>query len=541
MMDTQQSKPRKGKGVKKTKTIQYEAYYGEEKTIKKDIKENVKIIRELFGDADDLTVRKVTIGESKNQIASVITIDGLTNGTFVQDFILKELMLGIRQSNLDGKTAKKESFLETIQKHSLPISGVEELMDFKLICEKLMGGATVVLFDGFQTALGLDTKGWADRGITEPIAESVVRGARDCFNETMRTNTMLVRRRIKDINLRVVKREVGRITKTDVNIMYIEGIANEVILSDLLSRIDLIDVDGILESSNIEELILDEPHSMFPTMYATERPDKVAGNLLEGRIAVIVDGTPFALILPAVFIQFFQAVEDYYHRSVFSTFIRLLRFLCFFLVLYTPAVYLAITTFHQEMLPTALLISISGQRESVPFPAVVEVLFMEFTFEILREAGLRMPRTIGSAISIVGALVLGEAAVSAGVVSSIMVIIVSITAISSLIFPDYNFSNPLRILRFIFIILAATLGLFGIMIGTMFLLLHLCGLRSFGVPYMYPLAPLNLKGLKDAFIRAPINRLNQRPSIMTGSDIMRQDEQQKNIKKQVKQSQEKEG
>ena len=531
-MDFQQ-KDKKNKAVKKTKTLQYEGYYGEEKPLKKALAENIKIIREILGEADDLIIREVSLGQTKNKLGAVIFIDGLTNGTYLHDYILKELMLGMRQSNLSEKIYKKESFFETIEKHALPISDIEEVMDFKLLCEKLMSGDSIILFDGFQKGLGLDTKGWVDRGISEPTAETTVRGPQDSFNETLRVNTMLIRRRIRDINLRVLKREVGAVTKTSLAIMYIEGIANESIISDVLSRIDLIDVDGIIESANVEELIMDESKSIFPTVYATERPDKVAGNLLEGRIAIVTDGTPFVLILPVVFIQFFQATEDYYHHAIFSTFVRIIRYVAFFLVLLTPALYIAITTFHQEMLPTDLLVSISGQRESVPFPAVVEVLFMELVFEILREAGLRMPRAIGSAISIVGALVLGESAVSAGIVSSIMVIIVSLTAISSLIYPEYTFSSPLRLLRFAFIFLAAIFGLFGIWIGLFLLSIHLCGLRSFGVPYMYPIAPFNLQGMKDSFIKVGRSGLYKRPTIMTEEDIIRQDDQQKNIRKRV--------
>ena len=292
----------------------------------------------------------------------------------------------------------------------------------------------------------METKKWEDRGVTEPSAETVVRGSRDSFNETLRTNIMLIRRRIKNINLRIVHKEVGKVTKTNVAIVYVKGIANERIVSNVLNKIDQINIDSVLESGYIEEILSEKSFVLFPTMYTSERPDKVAGNLLEGRVAIFTDGTPFTLLFPAFFIQFFQTTEDYNQGFIFSSFLRLIRYLSFFLALLTPAIYIAITTFHQEMLPTPLLVSIAGQHESVPFPAVIEVIIMELTFEILREAGLRMPRAIGQAISIVGALVLGEAAVNAGIVSTIMIIIVSITAITSLIFPEYNFSNPIRIL-----------------------------------------------------------------------------------------------
>lgn len=508
------------KKKKEKKTILHE-YYGEAKPLKKSLDENLSIIKKILGDPSDLIIRELVIGKEIPQKIALIIIDGLTNGQFVHDFILKGLVYEIRTAELSPEV-KINSFKDILLNCSLPLSDVEELSNFKDLFEKLLSGDSVILFDKLDSGLVIDTKGWQDRGIIEPSAETVIRGSRDSFNETLRTNTMLIRRRIKDINLRVINRVVGTITKTSVTIMYLEGLAKEDIVKDVIDRIDLINIDGILESGNIEELLVDNIYSLFPTMYTTERPDKVAGNLLEGRIAILTDGTPFVLVVPAVFMQFFQSSEDYYQRWIFASFIRSIRYLSFFLALLTPSVYIAITTFHHEMLPTSLLLNISGQRESVPFPAVVEVFFMEVTFEILREAGLRMPRAIGSAISIVGALVLGEAAVNAGVVSNIMVIIVSLTAITSLIFPEYSFSSPVRLLRFVFIILSSIIGLYGIAIGLMMLTIHLCSLQSFGVPYMYPLAPLSLSGLKDAIIRTPIKTHIKRPQIITENDLIRQ-------------------
>ncbi|MED4797818.1 spore germination protein, partial [Priestia megaterium] len=268
-------------------------------------------------------------------------------------------------------------------------------------------------------------------------SQTVVRGPRDSFTETLRTNTALIRRRIKSPKLWIESQQIGEFTKTDIALVYIDGIADEQVIQEVKERLSKIDIDGILESGYIEELIQDEDYTPFPTMHNTERPDSVAAGLLEGRIAILVDGTPFVLMVPALFIQFFQAAEDYYQRADISTLIRLMRYMAFFLALLTPSAYIALTTFHQEMLPFALLISIAAQREGVPFPAIIEAFIMEITFEILREAGVRLPRAVGSAISIVGALVLGEAAVQAGLVSPAMVIVVSITAISNFVSPVY--------------------------------------------------------------------------------------------------------
>lgn len=505
--------------IKKT-----QEYYGEAKPLTNDLDKNVKIIKETLGYASDLIIREFFLDEEKKQKIALIMFDGLTGNIPVYDSILKPLMTEMKQLQTSKKLMDADDIYYLFEKFVLPMQSLDEVKDFKKCFEKVMVGDSVILIDGSDKAISIDTKGWTDRGVMEPSAESVVRGPRDSFNETIRTNTMLIRRRIRDINLRVVHKEVGEVTKTAVAVMYIEGIANDKIVKEVMERIDRIKIDGILESGYIEQLIRDEPNSIFPTIFNTERPDTVSANLLEGRIALVVDGTPIVLVLPAVFIQFFQAAEDYYHGFYFASFIRILRFLALVLALLTPSVYVAVTTFHQEMLPTPLLVSIASQREGIPFPAFVEAILMEITFEILREAGVRMPKAIGSAISIVGALVLGEAAVAAGIVSSIMVIIVSVTAITSLIFPSYNMATSVRMLRFGFMLVAASFGLYGIGIGIMFLVLHLCSLRSFGVPYMYPLAPFNLQGLKDAIIRVPITQRFKRPSLITGSDSYRQED-----------------
>jgi spore germination protein KA len=284
--------------------------------------------------------------------------------------------------------------------------------------------------------------------------------------------------------------------------MYINGLVKDDVLKKLNERLGNISIDGILESSYIEEFIQDETYTVFPTVNNTERPDVVAAALLEGRVAIFVDGTPFVLLVPGLFTQFLQSPEDYYHRSDFGL-LRLLRYLAFIISLLAPALYIGITTFHQEMIPTSLLISLAGQREGIPFPAFIEALLMEVTFELLREAGIRMPRAVGTSISIVGALVLGQASVEAGLVSPAMVIIVSITAITGFIFPSFEIGISIRILRFAFMGLAASFGFFGIIIGLIALVLHLCHLQSFGVPYMTPFAPFQAKEQRDNIVRVP--------------------------------------
>ena len=351
------------------------------------------------------------------------------------------------------------------------------------------------------------------RAIEIPAAERVIRGPREGFVEALGVNTSLIRRRIKSPDLKLISMEIGRYTKTKVVIAYIEGIADKTLIEEVNTRLKRIDIDGILESGMIEEFIEDNPYSPFPQVLATERPDVVTANLLEGRAAILVDGTPFSMVIPTTLYSLLQASEDYYARFIMATAVRWLRYLFVVISLLLPSLYVAVITYHHEMVPTTLLISMAASREQVPFPALVEALMMEVTFEALREAGLRLPQQVGSAVSIVGALVIGEAAVSAGIVSAPMVIVVSITGIASFTIPRFPLAFALRMLRFPMILLAGTLGLLGIMLGIITIVIHLCTLRSFGVPYLSPMAPMKTQDLKDVLIRAPWWRLKTRPHL----------------------------
>ena len=446
--------------LKKPRTLEIGDYYGESRALVSNLTENVNILKDLLGEPSDLNIRKFYFGGKKEMV--LVYISGISQSNIIQSLIEK-LMIDLPE--FKEEYFEEKELIDWLKEVSIPVTHVQTIQDFKFLCKVLLEGDAAILVDGYSYGLGLETKGSEDRGINESQTESVIRGPKDSFNESLSTNIMLIRRRIKDINLRIIDREIGAATKTRVAVMYLEGTANEEVIHDLIRRLDLIDIDGILESSYIEELILDEPKSIFPTMQKTERPDRVVANLLEGRVTVLVDGTPVALILPAIFYQFFHSVEDYYMRPIFATFIRFIRFGAFFISLLLPAIYISLTTFHQEMIPTILLINIAGQREIVPLPALVEAFLMAFTFETLREAGLRMPKMIGNAISIVGALVIGEGAVNAGIVSNIMVIVVAFTAITTLIFPEHSIENPIRVLRFVFIALAGMFGLFGVTIG----------------------------------------------------------------------------
>lgn len=381
-----------------------------------------------------------------------------------------------------GVDISKARAYHLIKERGLCIHQVKETDRLEDVVEAVLSGDTVLLVDGHPFAIINGARGWESRQITEPETEVVVRGPREAFVETLRTNTALIRRKVKNPNLKIEMLKLGQVTKTDVAVVYIKGIVNDKLVGEVKSRLQGIDIDSVLESGYIEELIEDNPWSPFPQVNHTERPERLAARLLEGRVGIMVDGTPFVLTVPTVFIEFLHSAEDYYERFTIATAIRLLRFLAFFLSLLAPSLYIAIITFHQEMLPTALLLSIAAQREAVPFPAFVEALVMELSFEILREAGVRLPRQVGQAVSIVGALIIGEASVRAGLVAPATVIVVAFTGISSFVF-FYSASIATRLLRFPIMVLSATLGLFGLISGVIVIVVHLCTLRSFGTPY----------------------------------------------------------
>ncbi|MGE7023080.1 spore germination protein [Solibacillus cecembensis] len=490
--------------------------------LKTSLQQNIKTIQEALGKSSDIVTREIRIGKQGNIKAGILYTDGLTDTASLQNFILETLMLDLNKIDLQEKASPEQNLISVLKDVALTVGEIKEITSLEVIITSLLSGDTILLIDGYSQVLVISNKKWAERAVSEPTAQTVVRGPQEGFNENLRVNTALIRRRIKDPNLRIESKEIGMRTKTNIAIVYIQDIANEKIVEEVRLRLDRIDIDGVLGGGNLEGLIQDSTYSPFPTIFNSERPDVVASELLEGRIAIVVDGTPFVLVVPALFVQFFQSPEDYNQRTIIGSLVRFLRFIAFGISLLAPAVYIAITTFHQAMLPPALLISLAAQREGVPFPAFIEVLIMEVTFEILREAGIRMPRSIGSAMSIVGAFVIGTAAVEAGLVSAMMVIVVSITAITSFVPASYEIAISVRIIRFVFIALAATFGIFGIVIGLIGLVLHLCSLRSFGVPYMSPLAPFNISDQKDTFIVLPIWKMTTRPHLIGKKNMVKQ-------------------
>ncbi|MCG0277987.1 MAG: spore germination protein [Thermanaeromonas sp.] len=484
-----------------------------------DLKANLEQLKEIFLNSSDVVKRDFLIGGQAK--AAIIYIDGLADKKLIEDTLLRTLQhvppeLG---RALVEKTAPLDRILEII----VPLADVSPIESISDIVNHVLCGDAVLLFDGYTKALATSTRSWEHRSIDEPLTESAVRGSREGFVENLRTNTALIRRRLKTPALRVENLCLGRYSQTNVALVYLHTLADPTLLQEIRRRLERINIDGILESAYIEELIEDNPASPFPQIDHTERPDKVVAALLEGRVALLIDNTPYALIIPTVFIQFMQASEDYYERYWLASFLRLIRFVVLNIALLLPSIYVAVSTYHQEMLPTRLLIRLAAQREGVPFPALVEALLLELVFEVLREAGVRLPRMVGQAVSIVGALVIGEAAVSAGLFSPAMVIVVALTGISSFALPIFAMAITIRLLRFIMLILAGVLGFYGIMIGLLAILIHLTTLRSFGVDYLSPVTPYHVRDFKDVFIRTPLWARHTRPTRIGYRDPWRQD------------------
>jgi spore germination protein KA len=484
---------------------------------------NLEFIKQKTGNSSDLVIRTLKSSSKPEIKTAIVYVKGMVDSQSINDFLIEAMM---NNPLLDEKL-NQEEVVEIITEEVVALGGIKPVTDWDELFVALMSGNTIIFIDGISKALSASTQGGEKRSIQESTTNMAVRGSKEAFTESIETNIAMVRRIINSPNLWTESMKIGTVTKTDVSIMYIQGIAQNEIIEEVRKRLKRINIDGILESGYIEQLIEDETLTTFPTLYHTDRPDAVAGNLLEGRIAIFVNGTPFVLLAPALFVQFFQSVEDYYERFDISTAIRFLRIIVFSISLIGPAVYIAATTFHQEMIPTGLVIIVAAQRESVPFPAFVEALIMEITFEILREAGIRMPKAIGSTISIVGGLVIGQAAIQAGIVSPAMVIVVSITAIASFATPSYSIAISARLIRFFFMVSAATFGFYGMILAFIMLLVHLCSLRSFGVPYMSSLAPFIPEETGDTLFRRPIWAFKKRPQLISGENIIREGEHQK--------------
>ena len=474
-----------------------------------DLDDNLKYIKNLFKDNSDIIFREFYIGKYK---AFLMYIDGMGDKILLNDFILETLM--IEKDEIKG--------IRDIKDKILTVTDIREENNLSKAINSVLSGDTILAIETMASCFVIASRLWPVRGVSEPSGETTIRGGRDGFVETLRFNTALVRRRVKDTRFKIISKIFGARSKTDTVVMYIEDIVNKDVLNKLNKRLDRIDIDAVLDSGYIEQLIEDNKWSIFPQVQSTERPDVVAAAIYEGRVAIIVDNSPFALIVPATLANLLQSPDDYYQKWMYGSLVRIIRTISIFISLTLPALYVAITSFHPQIIPTKLAFSIAASREGVPFPAFVEVLLMEALFAFLIEAVVRLPKPIGMTIGIVGGLIIGQAAVESHIVSQIIVIIVSLTAITTFMTSDYGLTISIRIIRFLLIITASFMGLFGIMIGLIVVTINLINLKSFGIPYLAPLTNPNIKDFKDMFIRSPLKYFKRRPSYMKTQDKTRQ-------------------
>ena len=490
--------------------------------ISKNIDGNIQYIKNKFDGSDDLVIRNIEIGDIFPVKLSVVFIDGLINTEYVAEYVIGSLL---SEDELKSFTVEgyKTTIFESIKKHGLYSTEIKDESKWEPIIDAILSGDTVLFVDDSPDAIIIGTRGGPGRSIGEPQTETVIRGPRDGFTETFKFNITMVRRRIKDTELKVKLHKVGRRSKTSVAVMYIEDIVDEKLLNEVIKRIEDVDIDGITDSSMLENLIEDNYLSPFPQIENTERPDAVAASLYEGRVALIVDNSPFALIIPATIGTLMQSSEDHYTRWLEASTVRIFRILGLILLVFPGPLYVALTAYHPGLLPTKLIYFLAASRINVPFPAIIEAVLMETTMELIREAGTRISGPIGTTIGIVGGLIIGQAAVEAGIVSPLMIIIIAVTTIATFVLPSYEFSAALRVVKFGFYLLSGTLGLYGIIIGVIVLINHLAKLNSFGIPYTSPYSGLGIDegDLKDTLVKAPIQRLWSRPGFTHPKNIQR--------------------
>lgn len=481
--------------------------------LSKDLEENINNLEILFKDCGDFVRRKFPIGINKELNMFIGYIDLMIDRRIIEESLLEQLILQVR--SVPPQMEKiKSSIYEFIRDGGIATADIKEVDTLDAAALAILSGDTVLLIDGYAKVIIVATKGWPNRGIQEPDSEVVVRGPKEGFSEALRMNTVLIRRRIRDTKLKVKQLQLGTRSRTDIALMYIEDIVRQDILKEVEERLNSFKIDGILDSSYIEQLIEDDWKTPFPQIQATQRPDKAASAILEGRIAIIVDNTPFVLLVPSTLNSFFQSSEDYYQRWSIMSFTRMIRYVAAFFAAGAPGFYLALTDYHPSMIPTRLTMSIAASRELVPFPSVVEVVLMELAFELLREAGTRLPGPIGSTIGIVGGLIIGQAAVEAKIVSPIIVIVVAVTAISSFAIPDNSLTVGFRLVKYLIIALSAILGLYGFLFGVLIVLIHLVSLKSFNIPYLSPYVSSSInkyEDLKDSIFKIPIFMMSRRP------------------------------
>jgi len=475
--------------------------------ISNNMSTNIVYLKQQFTLTPDLIIRQIQTNQDENS-ATLVYLEGLVNKEFIHNNILHALINGdsgqyFRLPEVSVGTIRVESTWNQIE-------------------NAILQGDSVLFVEGQAKVYVYDTKGWPQRAVDDSRIEASLRGAHQSFVETGSQNIALIRRYIPNRELKIKEMIVGQRGKLKLSILYLADVANLEILKELETRINHIDIDAIMNTGELAEFLEDNPFSPFPQVILTEKPDTTAAHILQGRYAVVVDRSPTVMIAPVNFIAFFQSIDDYNSRWLISSFIRLLRFFALFIALFLPSAYIAFISFNYEVIPVQFILSIAETRSRVPFPPIIEAILMEIMLEMMREAGIRLPAMIGQTIGIVGGIIIGQAAVQAGIVSNIMVIVVSSTAIASFIIPNYDMGASIRLLRFPIMILASMFGIVGIVIGAMALVAHFVSIESMGTPYGSPLAPFKFSQMKDVFVRFPVWAMLKRPKSATPVQTIRQ-------------------
>lgn len=477
------------------------------------LNKNIDFIINEIGPKSPVIVRNFLIGKVGAVEAAIIYVNGLADKNIIDRDILNPLMLKI-----DEELCLNQDITEYLSKRYIPMSNTMVEKNINNVVEEIKSGKTIILIENIENFIVVDTTGGNHRAISDPPNESAIRGSREGFIENIETNISILRRKIKDKNLAIENFKVGTRSQTDVVIVYIDDIVDKDVLNEVRNRINSIDVDSVNSAGMVEQLVEDSPYSVFPQVYGTERPDIVKANLMEGRIAILVNGNPYVITVPAIFVEFFQAVEDYYERTIVSSFARILRGIAVFIVITLPSIYLTFIQYNVELIPVKFINPIVQSREGIALTPFLEILLMEVVVEFLREGGLRLPPRIASTLSIVGGIIIGNTAIESKIVSPTTLLVIGITVISTFLIPNYEMSLSIRFIRFPMLFLANTLGFMGIAGGWFFLIVHLNSLESFKVPYISNKS----SDVKDIFIRVPLWKMNKRPESIPNNDLVRQ-------------------
>ena len=485
------------------------------KKISADIRENERYIQERCENCADILVRPMRLGDERKVDCLMVYIEVAVSNMMLDDSAIGKMINHFWE-------IPPEKIPEFMQNNSLGIADVQKLNDMNEVLGAVLSGNAVFFIDGYDKAMKISSRGYPNMGVSEAESEKVLRGSREGFSDSVKTNSALVRKRLRDTRMKVEEYQMGVRSNTVLQILYIDDLVHEELLEQIKERIEEYEIDGVLDSGMLEQLTEESWYSPFPQYQVTERPDRAALELLNGKVVLLCDNSPSALILPGSFSGFMESSEDWYNRFEMASFLRILRYVALAAATLLPGLYLAVIRFHTQILPTNMLLSFAQAREGVPFSSIAELVLLELSFELIREAGVRIPGALGNAMGIVGGLIVGSAAVEANLVSPIVVMVVAITALGSLAIPNEEFASAFRMLKYFFLFLGGYLGIFGIVIGVYLTVSHLAGLLSFGVPYLSPFVKQSTdNGTGSKIVRVPFKKRWRRPSYARQNERVR--------------------